>query len=246
VPELRTPLAAGILDVDGTLYDQRPLRRAMAIRLFTSLARQPAKGARTIRILRAYRQAQETLRGAATGDAVGVAQIRIAAERTGVHEDAVATCVRRWMEEEPLLLLKQCVFPGTLKFLRACRTKGLRLAALSDYPAEEKLRAMGMANLFDLVLSAQAPEVNAFKPNPRGLLVALERLGASPTQCLYVGDRMGVDAAAANAAGVRCAILTSRRVARNQSLITVTDYSELLDLVDELTSSRADSLSPIL
>jgi len=238
---LKTPLAAVIFDVDGTLYDQPPLRRAMAIRLMRCVAREPFTGSRTIRVLRAYRHAQETLRSSSSVDDVATAQIRMAAERTGVHEEWVAGCVRRWMEEEPLDTLHRCVYPGTLAVLRMCRTKGLRLAALSDYPADEKLRAMGMAGLFDVVVTAQAPEVNAFKPNPRGLLVALERLDVSAAECLYVGDRIDVDAAAANAAGVRCAILTSRRVARNQSLVTVTDYSDLLCLLDDLTSSTTDT-----
>jgi len=233
----KTPLAAVIFDVDGTLYDQPPLRRAMAIRLMRCVARQPATGARTIRVLRAYRHAQETLRHAPTVDNVAAAQIRIAAERTGIHEETVAACVRRWMEEEPLDLLGRCVYPGTLEVLRTCRTKGLRLAALSDYPAEGKLRAMGMADLFDVVVSAQTPEVNAFKPNPRGLLVALERLGVTASECLYVGDRADVDAIAADAAGVRCAILTNRRAAEPRSFLTVTNYSELLGLLDDLSSA---------
>ena len=52
---LMTPLAAVIFDVDGTLYDQPPLRRAMAIRLMRCVAREPFTGSRTIRVLRAYR-----------------------------------------------------------------------------------------------------------------------------------------------------------------------------------------------
>lgn len=240
------PLAAVIFDVDGTLYDQTPLRRAMALRLIGFVARQPVTGARTIRVLRAYRQAQETLRSSPAVDNVATAQIRIAAARSRVHSQIVAGCVRRWMEEEPLNILHRCVYPGTLEVLRTCRTKGLRLVALSDYPADQKLRAMGMSGLFDVVISAQAPEVNAFKPNPRGLLVALERLGLSATECLYVGDRVDVDAIAADAAGVRCAILTSRRPAERKSFVAVTNYSELLGLVNDLSSGVPPAPSRLL
>ena len=244
-PRRSTPLAAVIFDVDGTLYNQTPLRRTMAIRLLRSLARQPATGARTLRVLRAYRQAQEALRHSSVDD-VAAAQIRIAAERTGAHEELVASCVRRWMEEEPLFVLSRCVYPGARELLQTCRTRGLRLAALSDYPADEKLRAMDMTGLFDVVLSAQAPEVDAFKPNPRGLLVALERLGVNAAACLYVGDRADVDGAAAAAAGVRCAILTSRRSSESRAFVTVTNYSELADLVDDLVSTVTDNPPRIL
>jgi len=166
---------------------------------------------------------------------VAAAQIRVAAERSGVDEDTVSACVRRWMEEEPLPALARCMYPGTLESLRACRTKGLRLAALSDYPADEKLRVMGMAGLFDVVVTAQAPEVNAFKPNPRGLLVTLERLGVTAAECLYVGDRIDVDAAAANAAGMRCVIITGRRVGEHGGFRAVANYPELLQLIDGWT-----------
>jgi FMN phosphatase YigB (HAD superfamily) len=155
-----------------------------------------------------------------------------------VHSDVVAGCVRRWMEEEPLSLLSRCVYPGTLDMLKACRAKGLRLAALSDYPADEKLRAMGMAGLFDVVLCAQAPDVNAFKPNPRGLLVALDRLGVGADECLYVGDRADVDAPAAAAAGIRCAILRHRHsTGTGDSFVPVSDVSALLALIDSPAST---------
>jgi len=47
-PAAASSLAAVIFDVDGTLYDQPRLRRAMATRLLASVIRQPAAGARTI------------------------------------------------------------------------------------------------------------------------------------------------------------------------------------------------------
>jgi FMN phosphatase YigB (HAD superfamily) len=41
----------------------------------------------------------------------------------------------------------------------------------------------------------------------------MERLGTSPGETLYIGDRADVDAALAQAAGVRCALITNRRLA---------------------------------
>ena len=68
---------------------------------------------------------------------------------------------------------------------------------LSDYQAMPKLRALGIADLFDEVLSAQDPDIGVFKPDPRGLEVALQRLDVRPAEALYVGDRVEVDAIAA-------------------------------------------------
>ena len=202
-----TGLKVVVFDVDGTLYHQGPLRRAMLFRLMVSHLVRPLQGWRTIRVLSAYRHAQEALRVERAGD-VGAAQIATAAERTGCDPLEVSRCVERWMEREPLPLLRRFRHSGLEDFLRACKAQGLRLAVLSDYPATAKLEALGVAGYFDLVLCAQSPEIGVFKPHPRGLLVALQRLGVAPDECLYVGDRAEVDAVAADAAGIPSVIVT--------------------------------------
>ena len=81
------------------------------------------------------------------------------------------------------------------------------MGVLSDYPAEAKLRALGLAGRFSLVLCATDPEVGAFKPNPRGFLRACERWQIARGDVLVVGDRVDVDAAGAAAAGMPCVII---------------------------------------
>jgi hypothetical protein len=56
-------IAAVILDVDGTLYDQAVIRRKMASELISAYILKPAAGFKLCRFLRRYRQAQERLRG---------------------------------------------------------------------------------------------------------------------------------------------------------------------------------------
>ena len=224
-------MRALIFDVDGTLYRQSPLRRAMLFRILGVLAANPAHGWQTIRVLRAYRQAQEDLRFSGISGAVASEQIRLAGERTNVDREFVIQCVSRWMEQEPLAFLPRCVQPGVLELLRECRARGVALGALSDYPAEPKLRALGLHRFFDVVLCADSPDVNAFKPNPRGLLLTLERLGVTPAEALYVGDRADVDAPTAHAAGVRCAILNRARPRPDGGYINIASYLELQHLV---------------
>jgi FMN phosphatase YigB (HAD superfamily) len=233
------PLKALVFDIDGTLYRQGPLRRAMLVRLLGKHMAHPVRGWRTIRVLRAYRRAQETLRADPTLGDVAVAQLRLTCERTNVNQDSVVECVTRWMEHEPLAVLPRCLQPGILEFLHACKARGLRLGALSDYPADAKLRALGLADLFDVVLCAQSPDINVFKPNPRGLLVALKRLESGRAESLYIGDRVDVDAATAEAAGVPCVILTPHR-SRNAhgAYRQVASYPQLRDLLWPAAPSR--------
>jgi len=200
-------LKAVVFDVDGTLYRQGRLRRAMARRLLLAHAARPLHGLRTFRVLSAYRKAQEHLRERPATTDLAEEQLRMACERSQADRAFVAACMARWMEREPLDLLAACMWPGLLEFIRECKARGLRTGVLSDYPAEAKLEALGLKGLFDVVLCAQAADIGVFKPNPRGLRVALERLGTTAGEALYVGDRAEVDAVAAAAAGVPCAII---------------------------------------
>ena len=235
----RTAVKALIFDVDGTLYRLRALRQAIALRMLRVYSANPAEGLRTIRIISAYRHAQERLRGHAAGD-IAAAQIGMACEHTRFDRDVVARCIERWMEQEPLSLLGRFVQPGLLDLLRASQSQGLRLATLSDYPAEHKLRAMNVIAFFDLVLSAQSPDVGVFKPDPHGLKVALDRLGVGAEESLYIGDRVDVDAAAAKAAGVPCVILAGRSPNAGDEYTAVSGYPELQHLLAAKFTLSAD------
>jgi HAD superfamily hydrolase (TIGR01509 family) len=213
-PEPALPKAI-IFDLDGTLYDQRALRRAMLIRLARAYAVRPVLGIRTMRALSAYRSAQEELRERSPDDSastnLGHEQLRLASQRTGYSETFVAGCVRRWMEEEPLDLVARHAYAGVREFAREARAQGLALGLLSDYPADAKLRALGLDDAFDAVLTAQSPTVGVFKPHPRGLRVVLELLETRPYEAVFVGDRVDVDAQAAAALDVPCYILNAPR-----------------------------------
>jgi len=184
----------------------------MAMRLVRAHLFHPRRGVRTARVLVAYRRAQEDLRSGPWSEDLAAAQLGRASDRTGVARDVVAQYVTRWMGRVPLDLLPRFAPPDLRQSLEELRRQGVRLAALSDYAPESKLEALGIADLFDVVLCAQDPDVGVFKPNPRGLRVALARLGVTAEQTLYVGDRAEVDAAAADAAGMPCVILTDRTV----------------------------------
>jgi phosphoglycolate phosphatase/putative hydrolase of the HAD superfamily len=227
-----TQLKAIVLDTDGTLYRQRPLRRAMLLRLCRAYATRPVRGLEIALVLRAYRQSQERLRHTTIIGDVAAAQIRLTCERTGAAPDFVAAAVNRWMEREPLDLLSRFVQPGLTDFLQSCKTRGLRLAILSDYPAEAKLKALGILERFDLILCAQSPTVNAFKPSPVGLLAIMKHLGTHASETLYVGDRVDVDVSAAAAAGVPCAILRQRDGRSTSTrFIPIRDYVTLQRLL---------------
>ncbi len=196
------PIRALILDVDGTMYVQRPVRLAMAWRLACGTVGAPRQGARWWRVLRAYRDAQEELRDDPTCTSAGAAQLERAVERSGVPVAEAHACVERWMHAEPCGVLARHRRPGLVECLRAARAAGLAIGVFSDYPAERKLVALGVRELVDVVRSAHDVQIARFKPSPAGLLHVAAELGVAPHDCHYVGDRPEVDAVAADAAGM--------------------------------------------
>jgi putative hydrolase of the HAD superfamily len=87
----------------------------------------------------------------------------------------------------------------------ACRTlaaRGLRLAVVSNWDVglHEHLARLDLDGLFDAVVTSA--EAGAPKPAPAIFLLALERLGVTPTRAVHVGDSEA-DEEGARAAGMR-------------------------------------------
>ena len=215
---------AVVLDVDGTMYSQRSVRRHMARRLAGFALKHPVLGLRTVRCLRAFRQAQEQLRAQIGTGPVAQSQVEHAARRCGCSEDFLTECVRRWMETGPLEAIRKARYTGLLEFCEWAKQTGLRRAVLSDYDPREKLRALQVEDYFSVIACAQDPDIGVFKPNPAGLRAAVRRLGASPEETVYVGDRPEVDGAVALAAGVTGVILHQPAHGMPQHLVAVSGW----------------------
>jgi HAD superfamily hydrolase (TIGR01509 family) len=87
--------------------------------------------------------------------------------------------------------------PGAVESLQRLRALGLSLAVVGnwDFSLHQRLGETGLTGFFATVVHA------ARKPDPAGLLLALERLGVRADRALHVGDEEA-DAEAASAAGM--------------------------------------------
>lgn len=204
-------VAAVIVDVDGTLYDPRRglLRRFFRSAAFRAAWRRWGRGPGR-RQLRAYLAAREALRAkgsfssGAAFDAALLSAWSAAATEAGGNDGSPARLadVRTELEGAlpALLTAGHRPFPGARAALASVPWSGRRLAVFSDYPAEEKLANLGLADLgWDGIFSADAQ--GALKPDPSGLQAVARSLGVPPARCLYVGDRDDTDVPAAHAAG---------------------------------------------
>ena len=214
-----TRIRAVLFDLDGTLYDQRRMRRRMAWELATDCCcstRLPRSGAcagsgssdgRRKRCGTTTRAAGRP-RSRATGS--GGHPRRVASRRTGLagrRVDGGTTAEA----SSPAADSTACASCST--FSQAAES---RVGVFSDYPPHAKLRALGVADAFSLVLCASDPDIGAFKPTRAGFWCACERWGLPPREVLMVGDRPDVDAAGAAAAGMPCVIIGQRALAVTQ------------------------------
>jgi HAD superfamily hydrolase (TIGR01549 family) len=224
-------LKAIVTDVDGTMYLQAPVRRWMAFMLMKYCAAHPVDGWKTMKTLRAYRKAQEALRSEATP---GMAHLQITRSATaiGYPEAFVSDRVHQWMNVAPLPAVRKARAEGLASFCQWATSRGIQMGALSDYDPRQKLLALEVSHYFSVSVWAQETEVGTFKPDPKGLRIALRRLGVQPGEAIYVGDRLEVDGATAVACGVPGVLITSRSVECPPGVHAVQDWNQLRQLID--------------
>jgi len=93
-------------------------------------------------------------------------------------------------------------YPSSLSVLSALRKIGMRTAAVTSRrtTALRTLEVTGLIDLLDVVVTGD--DVVNCKPDPEGLVIALDLLGATPDRSIMVGDTAS-DVMAAKSAGLR-------------------------------------------
>ncbi|MCL2825214.1 MAG: HAD-IA family hydrolase, partial [Polyangiaceae bacterium] len=130
-------------------------------------------------------------------------QIARTARAVGSDPDHVREAVMTWMVRRPCRWLRRFRRNDLVLELEAFRRSGGKTALVSDYPASEKLQALDVAELFDVVIANGEPGgPNALKPSPDGFRIAADKLGVDQSRCLVVGDRDDADGEAARRAGM--------------------------------------------
>lgn len=97
-------------------------------------------------------------------------------------------------------------FPGAEAAMDALLSAGWRIGLCTNKPerlARLLIERLGGAHRFGAMLGADSLPVR--KPDPRHLLVTIERLGGAPARAVMIGDTE-TDRNAARAAGVPCAL----------------------------------------
>jgi beta-phosphoglucomutase family hydrolase len=120
--------------------------------------------------------------------------------------------------------------PGALELLRLIKKQGLSMAIASSAPVENielVTGTLGIADCFQALVTGH--DVTEGKPNPQVFLLAAQRLGVEPANCLVIEDAVA-GVTAAKRAGMYCLA-----VANNHSRQKLAEADLIVDTLEAVT-----------
>lgn len=187
---------AWILDFDGTLTRQTPIRIVMAFWLVGYYLLRPAR-LKEIFILRDWRRLREA-RFCVDKKNFRELQLEELERRYKVPASFIEKILRAWLIERPLKILRFCVRKKLLDAAKSQQLRGVKMIVYSDNPVKEKLTAID----FQPDASFYANELCCMKPDAHGLKKILAKFKLKPEDVLYIGDRGDRDGLCAKAVGM--------------------------------------------
>ncbi len=185
-----------IFDLDGTLYNQKKMHAHMLIKLFLYYSIRPQK-LYELRVIYYFRKKRYDAHGKENVEQV---QYQIIADYLHIPVEEVRRIISLWIEESPLTCIKKCRYYYIPQLFKQFMLMNMKIAVVSDYPVKKKLEALELEA--DVLVCSTDSDVNAFKPDPQGFLIAAQKMGITPLHCLVIGDRDDKDGEAAKRAGM--------------------------------------------
>ena len=150
------------------------------------------------------------------------------AQASGVSSERVRRVVEKWIYSAPLKHLAKCRYPGVLEYFDNLSSRGIAIAIYSDYPAKEKMSALGLSPRY--IVCSTDKNVDRLKPDPKGLFHIVETLGESVEHCLFIGDRDERDGECARKAGMQYLILETKKSNSSYRFCTYHELNEKLNI----------------
>jgi N-acetyl-D-muramate 6-phosphate phosphatase len=180
-----TPLAAVLLDLDGTLLDTAPDMAAVANWLRLEEDQEPL--------------AFEVLRPHVSHGSLAILRTAF----PGIDDARLALLQRRYLARyREHLAIETQLFPGFDEVLAALEAHGIPWGVITNKPGwltEPLLRHFGLYQRAACVYSGDS--LPHTKPHPLPLLTAARTIGIAPERCVYLGDALR-DVQAARAANM--------------------------------------------
>lgn len=196
-PKTPHPVRLVIFDFDGTLYAlPRFLKLRVTLMMFSSVG-----------ILRRMSRVRDWLRRQEYPTQRELFQAFF--QELGRSAGKPAEVIEKWYFNDfnpavVRMMRRNCKpRPGLDDLLDHLSAAGIKTAIVSDIGfIDERLQALQISpDRFSVRLSSE--ETGALKPHPRSFLAAARKVGSPPAETMVIGDRIDLDGAAAQAAGMQ-------------------------------------------
>ncbi len=219
-------IKAVIFDIDGTLYPNWKMF-LYSIPFFLSHPRLISKFGKIRKELREVRPIKNFyhLQGELLGREMGISGEEA---ETLIREELYG----RW--QQIFTVLKP--FPEIETVLEELRSRGIKLALLSDFPVYPKLRLLGLEGYWEAEISTE--DVGYLKPNPEPFQAAAAAVNEEPPHCLYVGNNYHYDVVGAKGVGMKTAHLTKRPANNSLADFSFPTYNRFMGSFNALVESQ--------
>ena len=123
--------------------------------------------------------------------------------------------------------------PGAIKLIRSLGEHGFKIALASSAPIENirlVTQGLGIENCFQAIVTGR--DVIEGKPSPQGFLLAAQKLGVEPKNCVVIEDAIA-GVTASKRAGMHCIAVTNTHPRENlMEADLVVDTLEAVSLND--------------
>jgi putative hydrolase of the HAD superfamily len=210
-------IRAVAFDIDGTLYPNRCLY-IRSVPFFL----------KNINLVKHFRLMRKDVRKVRPVNSLLKEQSRLLAERMGINNsEAESLLVNKIYTDWQLSFKNMKPYPYVRQVLEELKKEGLRLAVLSDFPAEQKLDYLGLKQYFEVFISSE--DSNYLKPNPEGFMLLAEKLKLKPDEILYIGNNYKYDIMGAVNAGLPAAFIGGRRGEQALYAFRFSSYREFME-----------------
>ena len=127
--------------------------------------------------------------------------------------------------------------PGVIKLIESLTRHGFKLALSSSAPIENiqlLLTGLGIHTYFQSIISGG--DITEGKPSPQGFLLAAQKLGVEPGDCIVIEDAIA-GVAAAKRAGMRCLAVTN-----THPRTSLTEADLIIDTLQEVSIDNLEGL----
>ncbi len=216
-------------DIDGTLYP----KWVTDLKLVRSFFPSPLLAIRYQRFRRHIREegVQETVpaneQGFRLRQANWMAQQNRDRETGGAVERMAEKIESQFYSSWKKSFSRLPAYPQVRETFEFLRSKGLRIAVLSDFPLEAKLAALHVDDLVDFAVCAEAS--GYLKPHVAPFQLVCDSMNITPPEVLYVGDSCHKDMFGASRVGMGTALIaphatTERKKKMRQKECTYADF----------------------